>query len=117
MKANAVQLRSTFGKCFGGARADFTGEGTFNFPANETLKAGDWQYRIYEDGVKNKVASDAGDIMKALNIDGDKWSLNIPFVMPLKRATGHFTVDFLAKDQDHVDDLCLAMAFNYTRFE
>ena len=53
MNADAVQLRSTFGKCFSGANADFTGEGTFDFPANETLKAGDWQYRIYEDGVKD----------------------------------------------------------------
>ena len=42
-------------KVLGGAYADFTGEGVFDFPANETLKAGDWQYRIYEDGVKDKV--------------------------------------------------------------
>ena len=117
MNADAVQLRSTFGKCFSGANADFTGEGTFDFPANETLKAGDWQYRIYEDGVKDKVASSAGDLMKSLEIDGNKWKLNIPFVMPVKRSTGHFTVDFLAKDQDHVDDLCLAMAFNYSWFD
>ena len=66
MKALNVELRSTFGKCFGGAFADFIGEGVFDFPANETLKAGDWQYRIYEDGVKDKVASNAGDLMKAL---------------------------------------------------
>ena len=55
--------------------------------------------------------------MKSLEIDGNKWKLNIPFVMPVKRSTGHFTVDFLAKDQDHVDDLCLAMAFNYSWFD
>ena len=72
MNADAVQLRSTFGKCFSGANADFTGEGTFDFLANETLKAGDWQYRIYEDGVKDKVASNAGDLMKSLEIDGIK---------------------------------------------
>ncbi len=43
--------------------------------------------------------------------------IKYPFVMPVKRSTGHFTVDFLAKDQDHVDDLCLAMAFNYSWFD
>ena len=106
-----------FGKCFGGAFADFIGEGVFDFPANETLKAGDWQYRIYEDGVKDKVASNAGDLMKALEISENNWKLNIGFVMPPKRSSGHFTVDFLAKDQDHVDDLCLSMAFNYTQFD
>ena len=117
MKALNVELRSTFGKCFGGAFADFIGEGVFDFPANETLKAGDWQYRIYEDGVKDKVASNAGDLMKALEISENNWKLNIGFVMPPKRSSGHFTVDFLAKDQDHVDDLCLSMAFNYTQFD
>merc|ERR1711871_1745422 len=114
MDAEEVRLTTPFAQCFPGAHADFTGYGAFNFPQNETLTAGDWQYRIYEDGVKDKVASDAGDIMKVIQTDGNKWKLNIPFVMPPKQSSGHFTVDFLTKDQDKVQDLCLAMAFNYT---
>ena len=117
MKAEAVRLKSTFGECFSGSRAEFTGYGILQFPSNETLTAGDWQYRIFEDGVKNKVASDAGDIMKSIHIDGNRWSLAIPFVMPPKQATGHYVVDFSAKDQDKVEDMCLSLRFNYTRFE
>ena len=40
---------------------------------------------------------------------------NAAFKMPPQNATGQFTVSFLAKDQDKVDDLCTELFFNYTR--
>ena len=90
--------------------------GTENFPEGEELKAGDYQYRIYEQGVKKEVGSGADDLMKAISVQkptGD-YKLSIPFTMPEKQATGEYTVSFLAKDQDKIYDLCIELNYNYT---
>ena len=50
--------------CEAGAKSNMKIFGKNEFPSNETLTAGDYQYRVYEQGVKSFVASGADDIMK-----------------------------------------------------
>jgi hypothetical protein len=100
--------------CHAGANANLKIFGYNEFPSGKTLTAGDYQYRVYEQGVRSFVSSGADDIMKHISINEIDFELNIPFTMPPKNKTGEFTVAFQAKDQDKVYDLCLELLFNYT---
>eukprot|EP00948_MAST-09A_sp_MAST-9A-sp1_P004243 g4243.t1 len=99
--AKEIVMATDFGLCFPGADAYLTIKGDLNFPKGETLVAGDYQYRTYETGVKNKVNSGADDMMKHITVDNDKntFKLKIPFEMPEYNfnAPPFYTVSFLAK--------------------
>ena len=120
LEANKVILHGS--PCHGGAEATLQILGYNQFPANETLTTGDYQYRVYEQGIRHSVASGADNIMKHITLynchfNRRCFSLAIPFSMPPKNSTnssGQFTVSFLSKDQDHIYDLCLEGQFNYT---
>ena len=116
LTATRVYLSSTFAQCYGGARANFRGEGVTKFPPGFSLSAGNYQWRAYELGVAKKVAEGAGDLFKnnALVISGNRWALDVPFTMPIQQKTGDYTVEFLARDQNKTYDLCLELHFNYT---